>query len=248
MLKSEGKGDDLVLPVLNTEPTYLETNVSNTKLSPLSTKNYKSGITKASRASYNKLFTLKEEERIYKLSEIEKVKKERSSIEKGEKNESFLKVKRIWDVYPSKENVLQDIRRQFSSYLIQGEEEEKNRCSTLPSITKSQSQEYYIYINYSQILVEAGKIYKERLKHSKIAATSLKVRSKKDMMDEHYSISHKNYIIKILKEERSNLNGREQHIIESLKSCETDLNIDEIGFNNCKEADQFLYKRQELVR
>ncbi len=132
MLKLEKENtkikEEVMLPVLNTEPTYLDTSL-NQKISTVSTKN----MLKNNRLSLKKLFTMKEEERIYKLSEINKVKDERASPDS-----SLVEMRRVWDAYPSylsKGNVLQSIRKQFSTYATEPSYQ-------LPSIHKSASEEY----------------------------------------------------------------------------------------------------------
>ncbi len=97
------------------------------------------------------------------------------------------------------------------------------------------------------MILEANKLHKERTKHSNISTSSLKIRSKRDLLDDNNNIAHKNFLIKILREERINLNDREKQITESLADLERKLTMDEQEFNICKEGDMKEHKQQELV-
>ena len=97
------------------------------------------------------------------------------------------------------------------------------------------------------MVTEALKIVKERSKHTTIANTALKVYSAYDFIEENKDISHKNYLINILKNERTNLNEKEKKITDALKVCEKKLTSDEIEFNDCKENDLAEKKLQEQV-
>ncbi len=103
------------------------------------------------------------------------------------------------------------------------------------------------FTKISQIISEAMKIVKERSKHSTMATTSLKVSSAKEFIEENKDISHKNYLINILKNERTNLNEREKQITVSLKACEKKLSNDEVEFNECKNVDTKERKEHEQV-
>ena len=94
----------------------------------------------------------------------------------------------------------------------------------------------------------ANKIFREKKKKSNMATTSLKVRSKKELIEDHRNISHKNYLMKILKEEITNLNVRENQISTTLLISEKKLQTDELEFNKCIENDFKKFKMRELVR
>jgi len=107
----------------------------------------------------------------------------------------------------------------------------------------------FIYIhlfNFSSLIQEANRISKERAKYSNQVASSIKVRSTKDMLEDNKNICHKNYLKKVLIEERQNINDREKHISQSLLNSEKKLNQDELEFQICKEEDTDLHKQQEL--
>ena len=72
------------------------------------------------------------------------------------------------------------------------------------------------------------------------------MRSKNDMIEDNKNICHKNYLMKVLKEERTNLNIREKQISESLKHCEEKLNADEMEFQMVKQEDMDLHKKHDL--
>jgi len=80
-----------------------------------------------------------------------------------------------------------------------------------------------------------------------MANTSLKVYSAYDFIEENKDISHKNYLINILKSERTVLNEREKQITDSLRQCEKKLTQDELDFNDCKTNDTNSQKVQEFV-
>jgi len=88
---------------------------------------------------------------------------------------------------------------------------------------------------------------KERSKHSTIRNTSLKVFSTLEFIEENKDISQKNYLINIIKNERTLLNEKEKQISKSLNNCEKILTEDEIEFMNCKIKDINDYKKQEQV-
>jgi len=121
--------EEISLPFLSTEANQNES--LNTINSNISTKNKNS---KTNRLNFKKLFTMKEEERLYKLTEMNSILDQRNQNEKNDTNESLVGMKRMWDAYPSKTNVLQDIRKQFSTYAIQAKLDKD-----LPTINKSQS-------------------------------------------------------------------------------------------------------------
>jgi len=102
------------LPLLTIDTTamstaYLDTNPTKGN-SPMTTK-YKT--TKTLKFGFKKPKKgIDEDDGIYKLSEINKVKNDRNLP-----NVTCTNVKRMWDAYPKKENVLQEVRRQYSAFL-----------------------------------------------------------------------------------------------------------------------------------
>ncbi len=98
------------LPILALDTAYLDTNTTR-KFSPHTTKNKSA---KKRFGGFNNPYKtyIPEEDNIYKLSEIQKVKEERFLPEA-----ELTKYKRAWEAYPQKKNLLQDVRRQYSAFL-----------------------------------------------------------------------------------------------------------------------------------
>ena len=64
------------------------------------------------RISFKTPYKVTEDDNIYKLSEIKKLKSDRKI-----QIVPVTDITRMWDVYPKKQNLLQDVRRQYSAFL-----------------------------------------------------------------------------------------------------------------------------------
>ena len=127
---------DISFPLLSTEANF-EPDEENSNSTVVNSK----PINKSKKFSFRKLFNIKEEERLYKLSEMNNIINEREKIDS-----SIVGMKRVWDAYPSasKENILSDIKRQFSTYIKLPNTLTLPNTSSTSIISKHVSNDEYI--------------------------------------------------------------------------------------------------------
>ena len=115
-----------ILPILTLDSAYLDTSPTKPndtinsqnpfpkQLSPSTTKSKtaKRRILKTAYRTHMTQLNEDDEEGIYNLSEIKKLK-----LERNLPDATITTMKRMWDAYPQKQNVLQDVRRQYSAFI-----------------------------------------------------------------------------------------------------------------------------------
>jgi len=101
-----------------------------------------------------------------------------------------------------------------------------------------------VILNNSNIIREANNIMKERNRNHSISVTS-KTKSIKEYILDNKEINLKNYLIGLLKNERTYLNDKEINITKSLKNSEMELDINMHQFNGYSEKEKNVNKANE---
>ena len=87
---------------------------------------------------------------------------------------------------------------------------------------------------------------KERNSNHSISISS-KQKSIKDYINDNNEINLKNYVIGILKDERTSINDKEINITKSLKNSEIELDHNSHQFNEYAEREKNIAKANEQV-
>ena len=145
---------------------------------------------------------------------------------------SIINKKRIWDMQPSSAFAeATSIKQKKICCLEEYENEEKVKENKTESVN---------------IIREANNIMKERNRNHSISVSS-KTKSIKEYILDNKEINLKNYLIGLLKGERTYINDKELNVTKALKNSEIELDMNLHQFNEYSEKEKSVSKGNEQV-